>query len=297
MLTYGNHFVGKRNNYLLNSYDKYNPLNLPPNTVRVRTSDGNRPSGNYTTYESATLVQGTSDVYDVYKSGTDFSDLLWCSFNTIEVLGANTTGITNMHEMFANCWSLTSVALFDISNVTDMSRMFAYCKVLTKVPLFDTSSVTNMEYTFETCQSLTSIPLFDTSNVITMFGTFDGCWSLTSVPLFNTSKLERMDMMFMNCISLTSVPLFNTVNVKHMVNAFNNCSSLTSIPLFNTSKVTWMFRMFYNCYKVESGALALYQQASSQATPPTDHTQTFYNCGRDTTTGAAELEQIPSDWK
>jgi hypothetical protein len=57
-----------------------------------------------------------------------------------------------------------------------------------------------------------------------------------------------------------------------------------------------MSGMFDSCYKVQSGALALYQQASTQATPPTDHTGTFTNCGRDTVTGAAELAQIPQDW-
>jgi len=58
-----------------------------------------------------------------------------------------------------------------------------------------------------------------------------------------------------------------------------------------------MSYMFSGCYKVESGALALYQQASSQATPPSTHNSAFYKCGRDTVTGAAELAQIPSDWK
>jgi hypothetical protein len=41
----------------------------------------------------------------------------------------------------------------------------------------------------------------------------------------------------------------------------------------------------------------LYQQASTQTNPPTNHDATFRSCGRDTTTGAAELAQIPSDWK
>ena len=208
-------------NFIIN----YNPLNLPPNTVRVRTSDGNRPSGSYTTYESATLVAGTTDIYDIYKSGTDFTALLYNSNNTIEVLGANTTGITIMHDMFSNCSSLISVALFDTSNVSDMSRMFVGCTSLTSVPRFDTSNVSNMSDMFDLCYALTNIPLFDTSNV------------------------------------------------------------------------SYMYRTFYCCYKVQSGALALYQQASSQATPPSNHTQTFYRCGRDTETGAAELAQIPDDWK
>ena len=209
--------------------DPYNPLNLPPNTVRVRTNDGLVPyksnDANYATYETATLVEGTSDVYDVYKSGTDFSFLFQMSNNVEEVLGANTTGITNMMAMFDYCTSLTSVALFDTSSATDMSILFRECSSLTSVPLFETSSVTNMEYMFYIC------------------------------------------------------------------------SSLTTVPLFNTSSVTNMQYMFYNCKKVQSGALALYRRASTQANPPSNHTKTFHRCGANTTTGAAELEQIPEDWK
>lgn len=154
--------------------DPLNPLGLPPNTVRVRTSDGEVPVKYWqTSYETATLVTGTTDVYDIYKSGTNFSNLLYTSSNVIEVLGANTTGITNM------------------------DRMFTDCNLLTSAPVFDTSSVTSMTWMFSGC-------------------------------------------------------------------------SLTSIPLFNTSNVTSMFRTFNNCSKVESGALALYQQASTQTNPPAE---------------------------
>lgn len=230
--------------------DPYNPLNLPPNTVRVRTNDGAAPKkNNNTSYETATLVEGTTDVYDVYKSGTDFSFLFFNSNNVEEVLGANTTGITNMYAMFNYCTSLTNVALFDTSSVTDMRTMFVYCYSLTSVPLFDTSSVTNM------------------------YNMFDRCSALTSAPLFNTSSVTSMEYMF------------------------SKCSALKMVPLFNTSSVVFMNGMFENCTKVQSGALALYRQASTQANPPSKHTGTFKNCGSDTTTGAAELAQIPEDWK
>jgi len=205
--------------------DPYNPLNLPPNTVRVRTRNGNPPNkGTTTSYDTATLVPGTTDVYDVYKSGTSFRSMLVDASNVIEVLGANTNGITNMDYMFYYCDRLASVSLFDTSSVTSMERMFLNCRSLISVPLFDTSNVTTTYY---------------------MFGA---------------------------------------------------CSSLTSVPLFNTSKVTEMSYMFNECYKVESGALALYQQASTQTTPPTSHSNTFRYCGRDTTQGAAELAQIPTSW-
>ena len=254
--------------------DPYNPLNLPPNTVRVRTNDGNAPTKvSNTSYATATLVSGTSDVYDVYKSGTDFKNFLYGSVNVVEVLGANTTGITSMYYMFDGCTSLTSVPLFDTSSVTIMNSMFHGCTSLISVPLFDTSSVTDMRYMFSRCSSITTIPLFNTSAVTDMRSMFQGCTSLTSVPLFDTSSVPNMECMFASC------------------------SALTSIPLFDTSSVTNMKYMFWNCTNVETGALALYQQASTQTTPPSQHTGTFRNCGSNTVTGAAELAQIPSDWK
>ena len=234
--------------------DPYNPLNLPPNTVRVRTNDGNVPykgEDDYgvATYETATLVSGTSDVYDVYKSGTDFDGLLYRSSNVVEVLGANTTGITNMSYMFLYCTSLTTVPLFDTSSVTNMTSMFYHCTLLQSVPLFDTSSVTDMGSMFRWNSNLTSVPLFD------------------------TSKVTNMNYMF------------------------DSCTVLTSVPLFDTSSVTNMTSMFEDCTSVQSGALAIYQQASTQANPPSNHSLTFRNCGSNTQTGAAELAQIPSDWK
>lgn len=130
---------------------------------------------------------------------------------------------------------------------------------------------------------------------------WSGAWSSNSNLLEvidgNTSNVTNMYNLFAVCQALTSVSLFDTSNVTKMQQMFYYCIKLTAVPLFDTSKVTNMSNMFENCYKVETGALALYQQASSQATPPTSHTSTFRNCGRDTVTGSAELAQIPSGWK
>lgn len=200
-LMFGDEYVGEP------WVDPYNPLDLPLNTVRVRTSGGYGPvkcyAGNsnspYTTFETATLVPGTTDVYDVYKSGTNFDSFLYGASNVLEVLGANTRGITNMANMFYECYNLASVALFDTSTVTNMNSMFY------RVGYF-----------------MSAVPLFDTSNV--------------------------MDMSY----------------------------------------------MLWHCVGVESGALALYQQASTHVQT---HVATFEDCGSNTIAGAAELAQIPDDWK
>ena len=120
--------------------------------------------------------------------------------------------------------------------------------------------------------------------------------SLIEVLGANTSSVTNMNGMFQGCTSLTTVPLFDTRSVTRMPSMFSNCTSLTAVPLLDTSRVQYMTYMFNNCRNVASGAYALYQQASSQSTPPTNYSGCFTNCGVDTTTGAAELAQIPSTW-
>ena len=176
--------------------DPYNPLNLPPFTIRCKFAPGYTP----TMGDSQTLVDADENVWDITNNSTNWNSLFSLISNLIEVLGANTTGVTIMTNMFYRCTSLTSVPLFDTRACTDMSLMF------------------------------------------------------------------------------------------------QRCTNLTSVPLFDTSKVTQMNGVFYYCTNVQSGALALYQQASTQPNPPGNHYGCFYNCGVNTTTGAAELAQIPSSW-
>lgn len=125
---------------------------------------------------------------------------------------------------------------------------------------------------------------------------FKGCSNLVSVSLPCTDHVTDMSAMFSGCTSLTTVPLFDTSSCTNMSDMFSGCESITTVPLFNTGICTNMANMFRDCINVQSGALALYQQASTQATPPSYHTNTFTDCGRDTVTGAAELAQIPTDW-
>lgn len=176
--------------------DPYNPLDLPPNVIRVKYQSGSRPHIG----DVSRLVDVDGNIWDIFIESNNWSNLAQYNNELVEVLGANTTNVTNMESMFTYCTQLTTVSLFDTSNVTNMSRMF------------------------------------------------------------------------------------------------DNCGQLTSIPLFNTSKVTNMNYTFNYCTHVDSGALALYQQASSQTNPPTYHDGTFNDCGNNSETGRVELAQIPASW-
>ena len=94
--------------------------------------------------------------------------------------------VTDMSNMFSNCYSLTAIPQLDTSAVTDMSNMFSNCRSLTAIPQLDTSAVTSMFSMFSYCRSLTAIPQMDTSAVTNMGYMFNSCYSLTSIALDNT---------------------------------------------------------------------------------------------------------------
>lgn len=261
--------------------DPLNPLGLPPYTIRVKYATGTSPSSGSASLNAATktLVNSTNNIWDVTYENLDWKGLFFDQTNLLEVIGANTTGVTilgsstNNTGCFENCSSLTSVALFDTSNITTMARLFVYCDSLHTIPLFNMLNVGSLEYMFYHCIALQSVPFFDTSHVNRMSGTFEQS-------------------------NIITLPAFNMINVTNINNMCYKCKALKNIPLFkNTNNITNAYRTFASTSNVESGALALYQQLASQTNPPSEHSKMFNQCGINTETGAAELAQIPSTWK
>ena len=183
------------------SRPNYNPLNLPKNTIRLKFTEGVTPTFSKGT---ATQVSSSPNVWDLTYANARWQGLLSNQSNLIEVLGANSTGVTNMREMFLLCTGLTSVALFDTSYVNTMQSMFTGCSSLTTVPNYPTGSVTNMWGMFNNCTSLTTVPLLDTSSNTSMSYMFNNCTSLTAIPLFDTSSVTAMESTFNGCTNVAS---------------------------------------------------------------------------------------------
>lgn len=226
------------------------PTYVKPYTIRLKFTDGVVPE-----YIKGEWVQISSspNIWDYTYNYHNWDGLLAIYYpELIEVLGANTTGVTSMGAMFKNCSKLTSVPLFDTSLVTNMSNMFYGCEVLSSIPLYDTSNVISMNGTFESCKAITTIPQFDTSKVVNMNRMFWNCDSLTSIPLIDTSNVEDMVAMFAGCDSLTTIPLIDTSKVTKAESLFSSCSSLTSVPLIDLSHVTSTYSMFSGCTALTS---------------------------------------------
>lgn len=129
-----------------------------------------------------------------------------------------------------------------------------------------------------------------------------GCKSLYKVCNLNVSSARAVTAMFGGCINLTQVGSINMSNVLLMNDMFNGCIQLPVIPniiLPSYKSGNNCYQMFYACYKVSSGILNLYNRLRNviDTSSVGNYSSCFHDCGRDTTTGAAELALIPSKWK
>gem|GEM_PF-1940302 len=202
--------------------------------------------------------------------------------NLTEIKGIqylNTSEVTVMNQMFANCESIESLDLssFKTAKVTNMYFMFAHCKALKSLDLssFNTAKVTNMREMFYNCKAIKSLDLssFNTSEVTNMREMFYNCKALKSLDLssFNTSEVTNTSEMFYGCESLESLDLgsFNTAKVTNMSGMFRNCYALKTILVgsgWDPGLVSSFLNMFSDCPKLVGGNGTTYQDDKTDIT-------------------------------
>lgn len=148
-----------------------------------------------------------------------------------------------------------------------------------------------------TNESLRSVEIREGSFGNSLYSSFGSCSHLKSL-ILPTSGIEATTICRITeyCNELEYVNNFDTSEVTDASSAFIYNGNLKNVPLLDTGKMTNVTLMFGHCLEVKEGALALYTRMSSQTTPPSSHYDAFYNCGKNSTTGAAELAQIPTSW-
>lgn len=97
---------------------------------------------------------------------------------------------------------------------------------------------------------------------------------------------------------LEEIIALNAGDVTNLTSMFGGITSLKVIHADNfvCDSVTTVNYTFSGATNVETGALDMYNYLSSLP-GITEHGSTFGNCGSNTTSGRAELAQIPSSWK
>lgn len=296
---------------------------IPAYTIRCVFRDGITPEPKTWKPFTAVQVSSSPNIWDISNPNTDsWEILLKDQSDLIEVLNmdpgdikvfgsmfknctslirvrnivVNTSPLTTQY-MFQDCTNLESVHYSSVPELRHCRYMFQRCANLEHSPVI--SIADNSQGMFENCSSLKDINLIIRPNASSNFtGMFRYCTDLTDVNItgtFGTSSI--IDGMFSRCTVLTNISLPSLYGVSSARSAFEYCYGITQIPLYDTSTLTDVYCMFMHCPNVESGALALYNRMIGQENPPTSHDYTFYDCGSNTVTGAAELAQIPEGWK
>jgi len=285
-------------------------MDIPPMTLRFRFKDKTFVPNNTTNAKVGRwyVVDASNGIYDWTYNNSDWSGAFYFSSYSAsekylpecDIIGSGDISIvTNASYMFRHApgGPLIDSAIIDFHNgVTNIKSIF-HTTPIKNVALYGTSSITDASYAFEDT-SIRSAYIEDASSVTNMKYMFYKCSGITSgssIVVNNTSNVTDMSYMFSHCVNLESAPTLDTQNVINMDRMFQYCH-LKHVPLLDTRSAESMSGTFFYNQIVESGALALYQQASSQANPPTYHGNCFNLCGNSTVTGAAELAQIPADW-
>lgn len=241
----------------------------------------------------------------------------------------DTHNVTDMFQICRYCTYLVRVPNFNTQSVTDLSYSFTGCELVTYLPSFDTSNCTNLDSAFAGCKSLKSAPSFDTSKSTNLGCLFQHCHELETVGTYDASSATTIERMYFCCeklkrvnpmsvkagcnmsrvfdtlventseqyqSSLEEIPNWNWTKASNLAKVFRGCTALTSIPDMGVpTNATTCASMFENCPNISSGITRAYNNLSSSSSITT-HTSTFKNCGSNTTTGSAELAQIPQDW-
>ena len=267
IIKFNNNVLGFNNKVL--QWSNYNPLNLPPYTIRIQLNDGYVPSS-FSGKGTYTQVSETPNIWDCTYINDDWTSLLLSS-NAKFILGANSTNVTSMDRLAYDTY-LSGTEIFDTSNVINANAIFANTNI-SSVPEFDFHNVQNANGMFYYCKLLTSFPYLNFSSVKSATDMFYECYHITSYPDFYMPNLENAYRMFRENYDLKVLPNI-TVGDK-LVNASN---------------------MFAYTTNVSAGILRTYSQLSG-LTSITSYSWCYHNCGTANNYGRAELAEIPTAWK
>ena len=142
---------------------------------------------------------------------------------------------------------------------------------------------------------ITTIPAIQiVNNLFNAYYAFAGS-AIANIPLLDVNHTSSSLKQLCAHSHVCTARIINTENVTDMSYLFEGDACLSKIPELQTDSVTNVSNMFAGCVNA-SGALAMYQQLSQQANPPTTTAGCFTNCGINLPGGAAELAQIPASW-
>lgn len=331
MLTYNDRAI------IYNEHIIDESVKLPPFTMRLRYIQGHTPvedswRGSLTCVDADKNIWDYNRNDTSWADGYSYiPDVRYVA----EVLGANTTGVRHMYGLFSGASNLEKVAIFDTSTVTETGHMFDGCKKLKYCPAFNLTNVRDSNYMFAQCDNLERVDVYNISAIkpeselkVALY-MFWRCPKLKSVAYLDFSKATDVRALFEYDTELETIGHYDFSSVIEGDYAFYQCHKLRTfndISCPNAERLSYMYYQNYamttlpkvlsisntafngtatliegiykECVNVSNGILDQYNIFKDYNFAYSGlHNQTFTDTGINTTTGAAELAQIPDDWK
>ena len=269
-------------------------------------------------------IHALVEVWELDTSAATDVALLFSSCHNLRMVpdSFNLTSLTSApHSMFQYDWNLEHIGelvlpdsdslSFVIQNIckgclklksidrplnlkccTSLFSAFALCIELHHLILENTNRITRFEAAFSCCGKLplSALDSIDTSNATNFSQMLDagariisGGVVILEVPVQKMSYTDIIEYDYSNATDIHGM-YENNVNLK----------TITASKLVNLKTGCNIQRLFWDCHNVESGILDAYNMLLSKS--PSTHADVFLNCGINTPTGRAELEQIPASW-
>ena len=307
---------------------------LPAKTLRFRINTNQDPTGKDTL--GGTWTNVTANIWDYTYSGSSWNNAFSSKFVgsdwNVDVIDGNLDGVTTAQNMFYNCGALRgTVNIRSFADCVNLYQAFYYCGAVKHITLSNLGPVMRFDAAFSMCSNVEDINLTYADESAAqwsvlynmcyncaelkvaphivkaqdMYQAFIRNFKMTSVPMINTASCNRFEGCFTDCRSLTQLPNLdmsyyswdgNGPNIKYYA---NGCTGLTVLPdlssLVDGKILQGCGGAFMNCTNVADGITTAYNKLSSLN--PTSYGYCFYNCGVNTVTGAAQLANVPDDWK
>ncbi|MFI3283777.1 MAG: BspA family leucine-rich repeat surface protein [Erysipelotrichaceae bacterium] len=181
----------------------------------------------------------------------------FCKLETIDLSTLDVSNVTDMSNMFENCFAehIKGLSSWDVSNVKDMSFMFyeSDSKSISDISNWDVSNVEDMSCMFAQCNGeagIGDLSKWNVMNVKDMSSMFAECEPnyIGDLSAWNVSNVTDMDHMF-NESQITNVgdlSKWNVENVKSMRYMFAGCciTTLGDLSSWDVSDVEDMYCMF-----------------------------------------------------
>ncbi len=262
---------------------------IPPYTMRFQFDSGFDPNSIL-----------TSD-YEYIGSWTNVSGSVWDFTYPNErwyAFGYSSTGFQYLYSVLSfKTKQIVSNNLYQYMDGT--TTLFGYnAKVLGA----NLSGVRYLAKTFYNWGPLSSIAYFDTSMLynaseLIASNQVDRIQHVEYIPDFNFSSITNERLTWNGSVITKGSPKRALGSFAYSSRGSQSASILKAVPnltLPTDSSVT-VDNMFGGQRKVESGALALFNKFDA-ANWTGSHTSCFSNCGTGTSSGQAELAQIPASW-